>query len=100
MTKVGVLTYVGQSAGFPAAEPGYPIVAPALSLQPAGERTLVCAEGQAAGLLGGLSAGSPVAANLLTIDIVSFQARGRWLGEQRRLGVRFENGLIVAVNPA
>jgi hypothetical protein len=88
MTKVGVLAYVGQATGLPAAAPGYPVVAPVLSLQPAGGRALVCAEGRAAGLLAGLSAGAQVAANLLTMDVVSFQVRGRWLGEQRRLGVR------------
>jgi hypothetical protein len=87
MTKVCALTYVGQATGLHAAAPGYPIVAPVLSLQPAGDRTLVCAQGQAAGLLAGLSAGVPVAVNLLTLDVVSFQAKGRWLGTQRRLGV-------------
>ena len=88
MTKVSVVAYVGQAIGFPAAAPGYPIVAPVLSLQPAGGSALVCAAGRAAGLLAGLSAGAPVAANLLTMDVVSFQVRGRWLGVWRRLGVR------------
>jgi hypothetical protein len=29
-----------------------------------------------------------VAANLLTLDIVSFQAHGRWLGSRRVLGTQ------------
>jgi hypothetical protein len=66
--------------------PGYPIVAPALSLQPRGDRTLVCAQGLAAGLLAGLAPGAAVAANLLTLDVVSFQAKGCWLGSQERMG--------------
>jgi hypothetical protein len=89
MTKVCVLGYVAQAATLPGEAPGYPVVAPVLSLQPAGDRGLVCALGRAAGLLAGLSAGAAVAANLLTPDVVSFQAKGRWLGEQRRLGTLF-----------
>jgi hypothetical protein len=65
---------------------GYPLAAPVLSLQPAGESVLVCAEGQATDLLEWLAPGDPVAANLLTLDIVSFQAKGRWLGSRRLLG--------------
>jgi hypothetical protein len=86
MTKVCALAYAAQGTQPQPATPGYPIVAPVLSLQPAGERALVCAQGRAAGLLEGLSAGLPVAANLLTMDVVSFQAKGRWLGQQRRFG--------------
>jgi hypothetical protein len=88
MTKVCALAYVGTDGLPQPAAPGYPVVAPVLSLQPAGERALACAQGRAAGLLVGLSTGAPVAANLLTMDVVSFQAKGRWLGAQRRLGVR------------
>jgi hypothetical protein len=76
---------------------GYPLVAPVLSLQPAGERALVCAEGLAAGLLEPLSAGSPVAASLLTLDIVSFQAKGRWLGSRRVLGAPVGGMAVTAV---
>ena len=50
---------------------------PALSLQPAGDSTLVCAEGLMADVLERLSTGTPVAASLLTLDVVSFQAKGR-----------------------
>jgi len=76
---------------------GYPLVVPVLSLQPAGERALVCAEGLAAGLLEPLSAGSPVAASLLTLDIVSFQAKGRWLGSRRVLGAPVGGMAVTAV---
>jgi len=65
---------------------GYPLAAPVLSLQPAGEHALVCAEGLSADLLEPLAAGAPVAASLLTLDVVSFQAKGRWLGRRRLLG--------------
>ncbi len=65
---------------------GYPLVVPVLSLQPAGESALVCAEGLSAELLEPLPVGDPVAASLLTLDIVSFQAKGRWLGRRRLLG--------------
>jgi len=65
---------------------GIPLVAPLLSLQPAGESALVCSEGLAADLLEPLPAGTPVAASLLTFDVVSFQAKGWWLGSRRVLG--------------
>lgn len=79
MTAVRVLAYVD--------EDGYPRAAPVLSLQPAGNRALVCAPGPAASLLDPLSPGALVAANLLTMDIVSFQAKGRWLGTRKFLGL-------------
>jgi len=78
MTAVRVLAFVGGG--------GYPRTAPVLSLRPAGENKLVCAEGLAAGLLEPLSGGAPVAASLLTLDVISFQAKGRWLGRQSLLG--------------
>ncbi|MBU0511501.1 MAG: pyridoxamine 5'-phosphate oxidase family protein [Chloroflexi bacterium] len=65
---------------------GYPLVTPTLSLQPAGERRLVCAQGLFADMLSSLAAGSPVAASLLTFDVVSFQAKGLWLGSRHFLG--------------
>ncbi|MCD4752694.1 MAG: pyridoxamine 5'-phosphate oxidase family protein [Anaerolineaceae bacterium] len=65
---------------------GYPLIAPALSLQPAGESAFVCAEGLFANILEPLPTGIPVAASLLTFDVVSFQAKGRWLGSRRLLG--------------
>lgn len=67
---------------------GFPLVAPVLSLQPAGESALVCAQGQFSDILAPLASGHPVAASLLTLDVVSFQAKGIWLGEHRLLGAR------------
>lgn len=65
---------------------GYPQTVPLLSLQPAGERFLVCAQGPLADLLAPLPPRCPVAASLLTQDIVSFQVKGTWLGQRRLLG--------------
>ena len=87
MTAVRVLAFLDQQ--------GVPLVAPVLSLQPAGERALVCAQGIAGDLLSSLSPGDPVAANLLTLDVVSFQIKGQWLGSWRRLGARL-GGMSVA----
>jgi hypothetical protein len=78
MTAVRVLSFL--------ADGGYPRTVPALSLQPAGDSKLVCAEGLAAELLEPLPSGVPVAASLLTLDVISFQAKGRWLGKQSVLG--------------
>ncbi len=60
---------------------GYPLVAPALSLQPAGEQALVCR--QAARPLAAPPEGAQVAANILTLDAVSYQAKGQWTAEGR-----------------
>ena len=76
---------------------GYPVTAPALSLQPAGDSALVCAEGLASGLLEPLAAGDSIAASLLTLDIVSFQAKGRWLGRRRLLGAPVGTMSVTAV---
>jgi len=86
MTAVRVLAFLDQQ--------GVPLVAPALSLQPAGESALVCAQSLAADLLSSLSPGAPVAANLLTFDVVSFQVKGCWLGSWRRWGAQM-GGLSV-----
>ena len=76
---------------------GYPVTVPLLSLQPAGENTLVGATGLATNLLEPLAPGSPVAANLLTLDIVSFQAKGKWLGSRRLLGAPLGAMSVTAV---
>jgi hypothetical protein len=89
MTAVRVLAYLDGE--------GYPVVVPVLSLQPAGERALICAEGLAADLLEPLPTGTPVAANLLTLDIVSFQAKGQWLGSRRFLGAPVGAMAVTAV---
>ncbi|MBU0494568.1 MAG: pyridoxamine 5'-phosphate oxidase family protein [Chloroflexi bacterium] len=78
MTAVRVLAFLDDN--------GYPLTAPVLSLQPAGEQALVCAEGLFADVLDPLPADTPVAASLLTLDAVSFQAQGRWLGTRRQFG--------------
>jgi hypothetical protein len=74
---------------------GVPLTAPVLSLQPVGARTLVGACGLSADWLTRLPAGAPVAASLLTLDIVSFQAKGRWQGTRRVLG-QFVGAMTVA----
>ncbi|MGC9334132.1 MAG: hypothetical protein ACP5JJ_08295, partial [Anaerolineae bacterium] len=89
MTAVRTLAYLDQG--------GYPQVAPVLSLQPAGEQALVCAQGPPASLLAPLSPGAMVAANLLTMDIVSFQAKGRWLGPRKVLGLPVGAMAVTAV---
>jgi len=76
---------------------GYPLVAPVLSLLPAGESALVCAQGIFAGLLRPLAPDTRVAASLLTPDVVSFQAKGLWLGEHRLLGARMGALAVTAV---
>jgi len=68
MAALKVLAWLGEG--------GYPAVAPALSLQPAGAGGLVC---RAKGRLP--ATGAPVAANVLTLDAISYQAKGRWLGQ-------------------
>ena len=78
MTAVRVLAFLDDE--------GFPLVAPVLSLQPAGKSALVCAKGASSDLLDPLAPGAPVAASLLTLDVVSFQAKGLWLGEHRLLG--------------
>jgi flavin reductase (DIM6/NTAB) family NADH-FMN oxidoreductase RutF len=65
---------------------GCPLAVPVLSLQPAGESMLVCAEGISAEFIEPLPIGDPVAASLLTLDVVSFQTKGLWLGSRRFLG--------------
>ena len=89
MTAVRVLAFLDGE--------GYPLVAPLFSLQPAGESALVCAEGLSAELLEPLPAGDPVAASLLTLDVVSFQAKGRWLGNRRLLGAPIGAMSVTAV---
>jgi hypothetical protein len=58
---------------------GYPLIVPALSLQPKGERELV---GRLHGRLGSPQplppTGAPVATNVLTAEAISYQAKGRW----------------------
>lgn len=60
---------------------GYPEIAPALSLTPAGERALVFA-----GSVDGLQRGAQVAAAVLTAEPLAYQVKGRFLAEERSLG--------------
>jgi len=60
---------------------GYPDIAPALSLTPAGERALVFA-----GRVDGLEQGAQVAAAVLTAEPLAYQVKGRFLGPERSLG--------------
>ena len=89
MTAVRVLAFLDGD--------DYPRVVPVLSLQPAGESALICAAGVSADPLELLSPGTPVAANLLTLDIVSFQAKGHWLGSSRFLGAPLGTMSVTAV---
>ncbi len=60
---------------------GYPIMRPALSLQPAGPAALACRKyGGRAAANGYPPDGAAVAANVLTLDAVSYQAKGTWSG--------------------
>jgi pyridoxamine 5'-phosphate oxidase-like protein len=68
MVAVKVLAWVGEG--------GYPAVIPALSLQPAGEKTLVCWNGMPQ--LPQPPPGAPVATNILTFEAISYQAKGQW----------------------
>jgi hypothetical protein len=72
MAAVKVLCWVG--------EDGYPIVVPALSLQPAGAQSLICWRGTR---LPEPPQGAQVAANILTAEAVSYQVKGRWAGGAR-----------------
>lgn len=67
MIAIKVLAWVG--------EDGYPIVVPALSLQPAGETSLVCRKSKR---FPEPSPGAWVAANILTFEAISYQVKGRW----------------------
>jgi len=68
MAAVKVLAWIGQD--------GYPYMAPALSLQPAGDHALVA-------WMGGRGLPKPqpgvqVATNILTFEAISYQAKGQW----------------------
>ena len=76
---------------------GYPHAVPVLSLQPAGDSALVCAQGICADVLEPLPAGTRVAASLLTLEAISFQAKGEWLGSQRILGAPLGAMAVTAV---
>ncbi len=72
MVAVKVLAWVG--------EDGYPRVVPAMSLQPAGKKAMVC---RPLAHLPTPPPGVPVALNILTFEAISYQAKGRWSGRGR-----------------
>ena len=72
MAAVKVLSWV--------AEDGYPVIVPALSLQPFGDQSLVCWKGAK---LPEPPQGTAVAASILTPEAVSYQVKGRWAGAGR-----------------
>ena len=72
MVAVKVLAWLG--------EDGYPVVVPMLSLQPAGEQTLV---GRVNPNLPTPPTGVPVATNILTFEAISYQAKGHWTSQGR-----------------
>jgi hypothetical protein len=74
MVAVKVLAWIG--------EDGYPNVIPMLSLQPADDRSLACWQGSSR--LPSPSPDAPVAANILTFEAISYQAKGRWSARGRQ----------------
>jgi Pyridoxamine 5'-phosphate oxidase len=68
MAAVKVLAWIGPD--------GYPALAPALSMQPAGERALVAWLGKSD--LPRPPAGASAATNILTFEAISYQAKGTW----------------------
>ena len=72
MAAVKVLTWIG--------EDGYPLVVPALSLQPAGAQSLICWKEMR---IPEPPQGALVAANILTLEAVSYQIKGRWTSGER-----------------
>lgn len=67
MIAVKVLAWLG--------EDGYPIVVPALSMQPADAQHLIC---HASSKLPQPPAGVQVATNILTFEAISYQVKGTW----------------------
>ena len=73
LVAVKVLAWIG--------EDGYPNVIPMLSLQPAGQQSLACWKGSSQ--LPSPPAEALVAANILTFEAISYQAKGRWSASGR-----------------
>jgi hypothetical protein len=73
MVAVKVLAWVG--------EDGYPEIIPVLSMQPAGHGAFVAWRGPE-GMPAPLE-GAQVAANILTFEAISYQAKGHWLASRR-----------------
>lgn len=67
MIAVKVLAWIGDE--------GYPMVVPALSMQPAGAENLVC---RIPSTLPHPPTDAQVATNILTFEAISYQAKGKW----------------------
>jgi hypothetical protein len=72
MVAIKVLAWIGDD--------GYPLVIPALSLQPAGTRALVAWKGS---YLPEPKLGAWAASNILTFEAISYQVKGRWMKSGR-----------------
>jgi hypothetical protein len=72
MAAVKVLAWVGEDS--------YPIVVPALSLQPARAESLVCWKGTR---FPEPRQDAMVASNILTFEAISYQVKGHWAGAGR-----------------
>jgi len=79
MAAVKVLTWVGKD--------GYPVVVPALSLQPARAENLICWKGTR---FPEPEEGGRVASNILTLEAISYQVKGRWAGAHGTGSVRIQ----------
>ena len=79
MAALKVLAWIGDD--------GYPVVIPALSLQPARAESLVCWKGRQ---FPEPEQGALVASNILTLEAISYQLKGRWLraGRTRTMHVQ------------
>jgi hypothetical protein len=77
MAAVKVLTWVGKD--------GYPVVIPALSLQPARAESLICWKGTR---FPEPEEGGRVASNILTLEAISYQVKGRWVGARSTCSIQ------------
>ena len=73
MVAVKVLAWVSPT--------GYPVIVPAISMQPNGRTSLVCWNGVPD--LPQPPGGTAVATNILSLDAVSYQAKGTWAASGR-----------------
>ena len=79
MAAVKVLAWIGPD--------GYPQAAPALSLQPTGDQTLTCRKRVA---FSWPPSNTPVAANILTSEAISYQIKGEWVPFNRSGQIRVQ----------
>jgi hypothetical protein len=79
MAAVKVLTWVGKD--------GYPVVIPALSLQPARAESLICWKGTR---FPEPEEDALVASNILTLEAISYQVKGRWTKARKTGSIRIQ----------